>query len=129
MPKGYEFLKEAGTYFIATVDKDQAKVRPFGSLYLNEGKAYIVTANTKDCYKQMLENPKVEIAAMGKGGWIRVTCKAVPAQEDAAQAVLNANERLKERYTGQAAETFALMELTDVSAAIYKGSEIERVEF
>ncbi|EGW38678.1 pyridoxamine 5'-phosphate oxidase family protein [Desulfosporosinus sp. OT] len=74
MKKALEFLKESGTFYLATVDGDQPRVRPFGAVFEYEGKLYIVTNNTKNCFKQMLENPKVEISGMNKKGqWIRIT--------------------------------------------------------
>jgi len=72
MQKVYEFLKDAGTYYLATVDGDQARVRPFGTIHIYDGKLYIQTGKTKDVAKQIAANPKVEICAMSKGDWIRV---------------------------------------------------------
>lgn len=57
-----DFLKGAGTFYIATVDGDQPRVRPFGAVCEFEGKLYITTNNKKDVFKQMLNNPKIEIS-------------------------------------------------------------------
>jgi uncharacterized pyridoxamine 5'-phosphate oxidase family protein len=74
MKKALEFLRESGTFYLATTEGDQPRVRPFGAVFEYEGKLYIVTNNTKPSFKQMLENPKVEISGMNeKGQWIRVT--------------------------------------------------------
>jgi len=74
MNKALEFLQECGVFYLATTEGDQPRVRPFGAVFEYEGNLYIVTANTKKCFKQMLENPKVEISGMNKKGqWIRVT--------------------------------------------------------
>jgi len=74
MNRALEFLQESGVFYIATMEGDQPRVRPFGAVFEYEGKLYIVTNNTKKCFKQMLENPKVEISSMNKKGqWIRVT--------------------------------------------------------
>lgn len=74
MNKALEFLKESGTFYIATTEGDQPRVRPFGAVFEYEEKSYIVTGNTKKCFEQMLENPKIEISSMNKKGqWIRVT--------------------------------------------------------
>jgi uncharacterized pyridoxamine 5'-phosphate oxidase family protein len=74
MKKALEFLKETGTFYLATVEGDQPRVRPFGAVFEYEGKLYIVTNNTKKCFKQILENPKIEMCGMNKKGqWIRVT--------------------------------------------------------
>lgn len=82
----YEFLKAAGTYYLATVEGDQPRVRPFGTVDIFEGKLYIQTGLKKDVARQMLENPKVELSAMHEGKWIRLAAEAVhednvPAQE------------------------------------------------
>ncbi len=74
MKKALEFLKESETFYLATTEGDQPRVRPFGAVFEYEGKLYIATANTKNCFKQMVENPKVEISSMNKSGqWIRIT--------------------------------------------------------
>lgn len=74
-----EFIKKCGTYFLATVDGDQPKVRPFGTIEIFEGKLYIQTGKSKDVSKQIQANGKVEICAMDKSGasWIRVSGKLV----------------------------------------------------
>lgn len=74
MKEALEFLQECGTFYIATVEEDQPRVRPFGVAFEYEEKLYIVTNNTKKCFKQMMQNPKVEISGMNKKGqWIRLT--------------------------------------------------------
>ena len=74
MNKALEFLKESGVFYLATTEGDQPRVRPFGAVFEYEGKLYILTNNTKKCFKQMSENPKVEISSMNKKGqWIRIT--------------------------------------------------------
>lgn len=79
MEQTLEFLKEAGTFYLATVEGDQPRVRPFGAVFMYEGKLYTATNNTKECYKQMIANPKVEVSAMNKKGqWIRLAGKVVP---------------------------------------------------
>ena len=68
----YEFLKHAGTYYLATVEGDQPRVRPFGTVDLFEGKLYIQTGKVKPVSKQLHANPKAEICAFMDGKWIRV---------------------------------------------------------
>ena len=74
MEEVVKFLKDAGAYFLATVDNDQPRVRPFGTANIFEGKLYIQTSKTKDCSKQIQQNGKVEICAMNAEGnkWLRV---------------------------------------------------------
>lgn len=74
MNKVTENLKEVGVFFIATLDGDQPRVRPFGAAAEFEGKTYICTNNTKACFKEMSKNPKIEISAMYPGGeWLRLS--------------------------------------------------------
>ena len=77
MQKVYDFLKEAGTYYLATVDDDQPRVRPFGTVDLFEGGLYIQTGAVKDVSKQMKANPKVEISGMAGGKWLRLAAETV----------------------------------------------------
>lgn len=95
-----EYLKEAGTYFLATVDGDQPRVRPFGTAHIFEGKLYIQTGLKKDCAKQLLANPKAEISAMGKDGtWIRVTGRLVLDERiEAQESMLDDYQNLRRMY-------------------------------
>ena len=68
-----EFLRNCGTFYLATDDDGRPRVRPFGAVAEFEEKLYIVTNNQKDVYQQMKKNPKVEISGMSKGKWIRVS--------------------------------------------------------
>ena len=72
MKTAYEFLKNAGTYYLATVEGDQPRVRPFGTIHIFEDKLYIQTGKVKDVSKQLHANPKAEICAFTGGKWIRV---------------------------------------------------------
>ncbi|WP_298846491.1 pyridoxamine 5'-phosphate oxidase family protein [Clostridium sp.] len=74
MNKALEFLQESGIFYLATIEGNQPRVRPFAASFEYEGKLYIATNNTKKCFRQMLENPKFEMSSMNKKGqWIRVT--------------------------------------------------------
>ena len=75
--KVYYFLKDAGTYFLATVEGDQPRVRPFGTILLYEGKLYIQTGKVKDVSKQLAANPYAEVCAFKDGVWLRVSGKLV----------------------------------------------------
>jgi len=78
MSKIGEFLKEAGVFFLATNDGDQPKLRPLGAFLDKDGKVIFGVGDFKDVYKQLLANPKCEIAACKKDGhWLRYTGKAV----------------------------------------------------
>ena len=75
--KVYDYLNDAGTYFLATVDGDKPKVRPFGTILLYDGKLYIQTGNGKDVTKQLAENPHAEICACMDGSWLRIAAELV----------------------------------------------------
>lgn len=77
MERVLKFLKEAGTYYLATVDGDCPRVRPFGTIEIFEGKLYIQTGKSKDVSKQIAANPNVEICAFKDGSWIRVSGRLV----------------------------------------------------
>ena len=70
--KIYQFLSEAGTYYLATVEGDQPRVRPFGTALLCGGKLYIQTGKVKPVSKQIGANPKVELCAFKDGKWLRL---------------------------------------------------------
>jgi uncharacterized pyridoxamine 5'-phosphate oxidase family protein len=77
MKEVYEFLKQCGTYFLATVEGDQPRVRPFGTVDVFEGRLYIQTGKVKKVSKQLAANPKVEICAVMGDKWLRVEALAV----------------------------------------------------
>ena len=73
MEKVVKFLDEAQTYYLATVESDQPRVRPFGTALAYEGRLYIQTGKVKDVSKQLAANPKAEICAFMNGKWLRVS--------------------------------------------------------
>lgn len=77
MQSVYEFLKTCGVYYLATMDGDQPRVRPFGTIDLFEGKLYIQTGKVKAVSKQLQANPKAEICAFADGKWVRIAGKLV----------------------------------------------------
>lgn len=101
MNEVYEFLKNCGVYYLATVEGDQPRVRPFGTIDLFEGKLYIQTGKVKAVAAQMKANPNVEISGTAKDGrWIRLSAKAVLDDNISAQEhMLDAYPELKAMYT------------------------------
>ena len=93
MKEVYDFLKKCGTYYLATVDGDQPKLRPLGAHLEMDGKVLFGIGDFKDVYKQLLKNPKCEIAAAKQDGhWLRYTGRAVfETDPKYAQALLDAN--------------------------------------
>ena len=101
MNEVYEFLKACGTYYLATVEEGQPRVRPFGTVDCWEGKLTIQTGLKKNVAKQMLACPKVEICAMSADGrWIRLTADAILVDDvKAAEHMLDAYPSLRTMYT------------------------------
>lgn len=119
MKKALEFLRESGTFYLATTEGDQPRVRPFGAVFEYEGKLYIVTNNTKKCFKQMQQNPKVEISSMNKRGqWIRITGEvANDDRREVKEVALEAVPSLKSMYSIDDG-IFAVLYFTKGTAAI-----------
>lgn len=84
MQRVCEFLKSAGTYFLATVEGDQPRVRPFGTAHVFEDRLYIQTGKAKPVSKQIIANPKVEISAFKDGKWLRISGELV--EDDRVEA-------------------------------------------
>lgn len=102
MKEVYEFLKECGTFYIATIDGDQPRVRPFGVVNIFEDKLYIQTGKVKEVSKQMQINPKVEICALKDNKWLRLAGKVVRDDRIEAKAsMLDANPMLKSMYSAE----------------------------
>ncbi|MBQ9083040.1 MAG: pyridoxamine 5'-phosphate oxidase family protein [Clostridia bacterium] len=94
-----KFLKEAGVYYLATVEGDQPRVRPFGTAHIFEGKLYIQTGKVKPVSKQLVCNPKAEICAFKNGMWIRVAGELVEDDRlEARKSMLDAYPGLRNRY-------------------------------
>lgn len=90
MEKILEFLKKAGTYYLATVEGDQPRVRPFGTILLFEGKLYIQTGKIKPVSRQLAANPKAEICAFTDGTWLRIAGELIEDdRREARKAMLD----------------------------------------
>ena len=99
MDKVLKFLKDAETYYLATVEDDQPRVRPFGTAHVFEGKLYIQTGKVKDVSKQLHQNPKSEICAFKNGEWLRVSGKLIEDdRNEARQSMLDAYPSLQKMY-------------------------------
>lgn len=114
----YDYLKKCGTYFLATEEGDQPRVRPFGTINIFEDKIYIQTGKVKDVSKQMLTNPKVEISAFDGETWIRVQAITVEDNRlEAKQSMLAAYPSLQAMYSADDDNTQVLY-LKDAVATI-----------
>ena len=99
MRRVYDFLKQAGTYFLATLEGDQPRVRPFGTVNIFEDKLYVQTGKAKPVAHQIAANPKVEISAFLDGRWIRLSGELVPDDRvEAKKAMLDNYPELRAMY-------------------------------
>lgn len=100
MQEVYDFLKKCGTYYLATVEGDQPRVRPFGTADIFEGKLYIQTGKVKDVSKQIQSNPKVEICGFADGTWLRIAGRLVRDDRvEAKEHMLDSHPSLKGMYS------------------------------
>ena len=100
MKKVYGFIKKCGTYYLATVDGDQPRVRPFGTILLFEDKLYIQTGKSKDVSRQIQANPKVEICCFAEGTWLRVAGELVrDERKEVKKAMLDDYPELRGMYS------------------------------
>lgn len=123
MEKVCEFLKAAGAYYLATVEGDQPRVRPFGTANIFDGKLYIQTGKSKPVSKQLKVNPKAEICAFKDGVWLRVSCELINDDRvEAKKAMLDAYPNLRDRYDEQDENTQVLyMKNATVTFASFAG--------
>lgn len=131
MKEVYEFLKKCDTYYLATVEGDQPRVRPFGTVNIFEDKLYIQTGKIKPVSKQMKENPKIEISAFDGTSWIRVQAIAVEDDRlEAKQSMLDAYPSLQSMYKADDGNTQVLY-LKDAVATImsFSGQEPKVITF
>jgi len=99
MERVCKFLKEANTYYLATVEGNQPRVRPFGTAHIFEGKLYIQTGKKKAVSKQISANPKVELCAFKDGVWLRVAGElAEDDRVEAKKSMLDAYPELRSMY-------------------------------
>lgn len=127
MKEVYDFLKRCKTYYLATVDGDQPRVRPFGTVDMFEDKLYIQTGKIKNVSKQMQANPKIEICGFDGDEWIRVAATAVRDDRvEAKEHMLAAYPNLQKMYKADDDNTEVLY-LKDITAAIYSFAAKPRV--
>jgi uncharacterized pyridoxamine 5'-phosphate oxidase family protein len=130
MKEVYDFLKKCGAYYLATIDEDQPRVRPFGTVLIFEDKLYIQTAKAKNVSKQMMKNPKIEICSMAGGEWIRVEAFAVEDDRTLVrQKMLDDYPNLKSMYAADDGNN-QVFYLKNATATFYSfGGEPKVVKF
>lgn len=131
MEEIYQFFKENPVFYLATVEGDQPRVRPFGAVAAIKNRLYICTNNKKKVFKQMKTNEKVEICGMDqKGNWLRVEAKAIADNSiEAKTAMLDENPGLKNMYQPED-DIFEVLYLKDATATFSSfGSQPRTVNF
>ena len=126
----YEFIQKCKVYYLATIDGDQARVRPFGTIDMFEDKLYIQSGKVKDVAKQIAANPKVEISCFDGEKWLRLTGTLV--EDDRAEArkhMLDAYPHLRNMYDENDGNTIVWY-FKDAKAVIYSFTDApETIEF
>ena len=126
MEEVYKFLKDCGTYYLATTDGNQPQVRPFVTVDLFNGQLTIHTGRKNNVARQMLKNPKVEICAFDGQRWLRVAARAVEVPEVAAQEhMLDAYPELRAMYAPGDGNTM-IFALTQAAATFSSFTEPSR---
>ncbi len=104
-----KFLDDVGTYYLATVEGDQPRVRPFGTVLVYEGRLYIQTGKVKPISKQLGNNPKAEICAFDGSKWLRVSGELINDDRiEPKTAMLEKYPHLKSMYNPEDANTQVL---------------------
>ena len=117
--KTCDFIKAAKHYFLATVEGDQPRVRPFGTIHIFEDKLYIQTGHKKNVAKQIAKNPKTELCAYNGKQWIRVEATLVEDERvEAKKSMLDAYPNLRSMYNENDDNT-AVYVLTNAKADLY----------
>ena len=130
MKRVCEFLKNAEVYYLATVEGDQPRVRPFGTINEFEGKLYIQTGKVKPTSKQLAVNNKAEICAFKDGAWVRIACELIEDDRvEAKKSMLDAYPYLRGMYDENDGNTqvFYMQNVTATFSAFGKAPEV--VEF
>ncbi|NLB87761.1 MAG: pyridoxamine 5'-phosphate oxidase [Syntrophomonadaceae bacterium] len=121
-----KFLTDAGAFFVATVDGDQPKCRPFGLHKVIDDKIYFGVGDFKDAYKQMCNNPKVEIVALKNTDWLRLYGKVVFEKDDAiANQILEEFPYLKDIYNEKTGYKMAVFHLEEATAEFRSIMKVE----
>ena len=130
MKRVLDFLKKAEVYYLATVEKDQPRVRPFGTINEFDGKLYIQTGKVKPTSAQLMANPKAEICAFCEGAWIRIACELIEDDRyEAKKAMLDAYPNLRSMYDENDGNTQVFYMQNAVATFASFGKAPETVEF
>ena len=126
MQEVFDFLKEAGVYYLATSENGQPRVRPFGTVNLFDGKLYLQTGKVKAVSRQLHANPRLELCAMLSGRWLRVEATVVEDdRREARESMLEAYPSLRAMYSADDGNT-EVWYLRKATATFYSFTEPPR---
>ena len=128
--KVYDFLEKAGTFYLATVEGDQPRVRPYGALLYFEDKIYIMAFGKTNATRQIAANQKAEICAF-KGQTLRIECELVEDNRpEVGKALVDKMPLLKNLGLGENGENGVMYYLKNATAYFFKMMElVETVKF
>ncbi|MBQ3095293.1 MAG: pyridoxamine 5'-phosphate oxidase family protein [Clostridia bacterium] len=130
MKRVNDFLKAAKVYYLATVEGDQPRVRPFGTVNEFEGKLYIQTGRVKPTSKQLAANPRAELCAFMDGTWLRVACELIEDDRiEAKKSMLDAYPELRGMYDEKDGNTQVFYMANATATFTSFGKAPETVEF
>ena len=123
MKETYEFLKKCNVFYIATIDNDKPRVRPFGAVNIFEDKLYLQTGKVKNVFKQIELNNHVEICGYSDGRWIRIETELIDDDRiEAKKSMLDNNPELRSMYNEEDNNTKVLY-MKNAKATIYSFTE------
>ena len=126
MTEVYDFLKKCGAYYLATMEGDQPRNRPFGTIEIFEEKLYIQTGKNKPCFAQM-NGKKIEICAFDGTQWLRLCASAISDERREPKAHMLENyPQLKAMYSADDENT-AVLYLKDATATFESRGAAPRV--
>jgi len=126
MQEVFQFIKQAGTYFLATNDDGQPRVRPFGTVHLFDGKLYFQTGRSKNVSRQLHADPRLELCAAQDGRWLRIEATAVlDDRREARVSMLEAYPSLQAMYSPDDGNT-EVWYLRNATAVFYSFTEPPR---
>lgn len=124
--KVFEFLEEAKTFYLATVEGDQPRVRPYGAMLFFEGKIYIMAFGKTNATRQIGQNQKAEICAF-KGQTLRIECKLVEDNRPEVGKALVEKMPVLKPALGENGENGVMYYLADATATFYKMMDVDQV--
>lgn len=117
------FIKECGVFFVSTIKGTKPQTRPFGAIMQIGDDLYISTGKTKDVFKQIVNNPSIQIVALKQGtrNWIRVSGKTIIVEDiELKKKMIDENPVLEKRYSSAEDDNFALIKITNCSYEIFE---------